>query len=159
MDYSPAQAWEMKVDRLAEVAVTVGLGLARGQELVITAPLDAVAVGEAHYGARVSGGAALVTTLFTDDEATLARIAMHPMKALTARRCGCRMGWPPLTGRARRVWRLRVQIQRCWVDRIQAKFRARTRRFRKQAGPRWSASRGMKLTGRSWPPRRRLGRS
>ena len=41
---SPAVAapWDAKVDRLAEVAVTVGLGLARGQELVISAPLDAL---------------------------------------------------------------------------------------------------------------------
>jgi hypothetical protein len=33
---------ESRLDRLAEVAVKVGLGLAPGQELVMTAPLDAV---------------------------------------------------------------------------------------------------------------------
>ena len=33
---------EARLDRLAEVAVRVGLGLAHGQEVVLTAPLDAV---------------------------------------------------------------------------------------------------------------------
>jgi aminopeptidase len=78
MDYSPAQAWETKVDRLAEVAVTVGLGLARGQELVITAPLDAVALVRRITEHAYRAGAALVTTLFTDDEATLARYRYAP---------------------------------------------------------------------------------
>ena len=33
---------EQRIDRLAEVAVRVGLGLREGQELVMTAPLDAL---------------------------------------------------------------------------------------------------------------------
>ena len=39
------------LDRLAEVAVRVGLGLKPGQELVVTAPLDARRPGPAHHGA------------------------------------------------------------------------------------------------------------
>ena len=34
--------FEQKLDRLAQVAVNVGLGLERGQELVMTATLDAL---------------------------------------------------------------------------------------------------------------------
>ena len=34
--------FEQKLDQLARVAIEVGLGLERGQELVMTAPLEAV---------------------------------------------------------------------------------------------------------------------
>jgi aminopeptidase len=72
---TPAQAatWDAKVDRLAEVAVNVGLGLARGQELVITAPLEALPLVRRITEHAYRAGALLVTTLFTDDEATLSR--------------------------------------------------------------------------------------
>jgi aminopeptidase len=73
MDYSPSQAFETKLDRLADVAVNVGLGLARGQELVMTAPLEAAPLVRRITEHAYRAGANLVTTLFTDDEATLAR--------------------------------------------------------------------------------------
>ena len=77
---SPAVAapWDAKVDRLAEVAVTVGLGLARGQELVISAPLDALPLVRRITEHAYRAGASLVTTLFADDEATLARYCYAP---------------------------------------------------------------------------------
>ena len=91
---SPVQqsAFEAKLDRLAEVAVTVGLGLARGQELVITAPLDALALVRRITEHAYRAGAYLVTTLFTDDEATLARYQTRLQKALIGRPSGCRTG-------------------------------------------------------------------
>ncbi len=64
---------ETMIDRLAEVAVTVGLNLARGQELVMTAPLEALPLARRITAHAYRVGAALVTTLFTDDEATLLR--------------------------------------------------------------------------------------
>ena len=35
-------AFEQKLDRLAEVAVKVGLGLREGQELIMSAPMEAL---------------------------------------------------------------------------------------------------------------------
>lgn len=64
---------EKKLDRLAEVAVRVGLGLAHGQELVMTAPLDTLPLARRITEHAYRAGAALVTTLFTDEEATLMR--------------------------------------------------------------------------------------
>ncbi|MBV9265836.1 MAG: aminopeptidase [Acidobacteriaceae bacterium] len=61
------------LDRLAEVAVRVGLNLARGQELVMTAPLEALALARRITEQAYKAGASLVTTLFVDDEATLLR--------------------------------------------------------------------------------------
>lgn len=61
------------LDRLAEVAVRVGLGLNPGQELVMTAPLEAVPLVRRITEHAYKAGASLVTTLFSDEEASLMR--------------------------------------------------------------------------------------
>ncbi len=64
---------EEKLDRLAEVAVRVGLGLNAGQELVMTASLDALPLARRITEQAYRAGASLVTTLYVDDEAALLR--------------------------------------------------------------------------------------
>jgi aminopeptidase len=64
---------EQNLDKLAEVAVQVGLGLKAGQELVMTASLDSIALARRITEHAYRSGASLVTTLYVDDEATLAR--------------------------------------------------------------------------------------
>jgi aminopeptidase len=71
-------AFAQKLDQLAKVAVHVGLGLAHGQELVMTAPLEAVPLARRIAEHAYRAGAALVTTLYTDDEATLLRYRYAP---------------------------------------------------------------------------------
>lgn len=61
------------LDRLAKVAVRVGLGLKPGQEVVLTAPLDAVALVRRITEHAYRAGASLVTTIFSDEESTLMR--------------------------------------------------------------------------------------
>ena len=70
-----------KLRRLAEVAVHVGLNLAKGQELVMTAPLEAVDLARAITEEAYRAGASLVTTLYADDVATLARFRHAPDEA------------------------------------------------------------------------------
>ncbi len=70
-----------RLDKLAEVAVRVGLGLVPGQELVVTAPLQAVPLVRRIVEHAYRAGASLVTTLYTDEEATLARFAHAPNAA------------------------------------------------------------------------------
>ncbi len=65
--------FEQKLDRLAEIAVHAGLGLASGQELVMTATLDAVPLARRITEHAYKAGASLVTTLFTDEQASLLR--------------------------------------------------------------------------------------
>src|ERR1700757_528010 len=65
--------FEQNLDRLAEVAVRAGLGLAPGQELVMTATLDAIPLARRITEHAYKAGASLVTTLFTDEEAALLR--------------------------------------------------------------------------------------
>src|SRR5579884_2911848 len=69
---------EQKLDRLAEVAIRVGLGLERGQELVMTASLEALPLVRRITEHAYRAGASLVTTLFTDEKATLMRFRFAP---------------------------------------------------------------------------------
>jgi aminopeptidase len=66
------------LDRLAEVAVRVGLGIAPGQELVMTATLDAVPLARLITAHAYKAGASLVTPLFTDEELALLRFHYAP---------------------------------------------------------------------------------
>ena len=67
-----------KLDRLAEVAVRVGLGLQAGQELVITASTHALPLVRLITAQAYKAGAKLVTTLLTDDALVLARYQHAP---------------------------------------------------------------------------------
>lgn len=75
---------DARLDRLGEVAVRVGLGLALGQELLITAPLDAVPLVRRITEHAYRAGASLVTTFLSDDAATLARFEHAPDEAFDA---------------------------------------------------------------------------
>ena len=65
--------FQKNLDRLAEVAVHAGLGLAPGQELVMTATLDAVPLARRIIEHAYKAGASVVTPLFTDEESSLLR--------------------------------------------------------------------------------------
>lgn len=62
-----------KLDRLAEVAVKTGLNLQPGQDLVISAPMEALPLVRRISVHAYKVGAGLVTPFFADDEITLAR--------------------------------------------------------------------------------------
>jgi aminopeptidase len=70
--------FDEKLDRLAEVAVRVGLGLREGQELVLTAPTDALPLVRRITDHAYRAGALLVTTFFSDDACVLSRFAHAP---------------------------------------------------------------------------------
>jgi aminopeptidase len=78
--HSPAhQAVDpVKLDKLAEVAVKVGLRLERGQELVITSPIAALPLVRLITKHAYIAGAALVSTFYSDEETTLARYLYAP---------------------------------------------------------------------------------
>ncbi|PLK70564.1 aminopeptidase [Rhizobium sp. TH135] len=62
-----------KLDKLAEVAIKVGLQLQKGQDLVLTAPLVAVPLVRLITAHAYKAGASTVTTFYSDEETTLAR--------------------------------------------------------------------------------------
>jgi aminopeptidase len=65
--------FEQKLDRLAEVTVRSGLGLGPGQEMVMTATLDAVPLARRITEHAYKAGALLVTAVFGDEESSLLR--------------------------------------------------------------------------------------
>ena len=75
---SPGLSHEERLDRLAELAIRVGLGLAEGQELVMTAPLDALPLARRITEHAYKAGASLVTILYTDEQAALMRFRHAP---------------------------------------------------------------------------------
>ena len=81
MDATPrplASQHDARLDKLAEVAVRVGLGLVPGQEIVLTAPLAAVPLVRRITAHAYRAGAKLVSPLFSDEESALARFQHAP---------------------------------------------------------------------------------
>ena len=62
-----------KLDKLAEVAVHIGLGLKPGQDLYMTSPISALPLARLITEHAYKAGAGLVTTFYSDEETTLAR--------------------------------------------------------------------------------------
>ena len=62
-----------KIDKLAKLAVHTGLGLQPGQDLLLTAPIEALPLVRRVAVHAYTAGAGLVTPLFSDNEVTLAR--------------------------------------------------------------------------------------
>jgi aminopeptidase len=62
-----------KLQKLAEVAIQVGLGLKPGLDLYMTAPTSALPLARLIAAEAYKAGAGLVTTIFSDEEMTLAR--------------------------------------------------------------------------------------
>jgi aminopeptidase len=63
----------VQLDRLAEVAVKVGLDLQPGQDVFLTAPIAALPLVRRIAEHAYKAGAGLVTPMFSDEEMTLAR--------------------------------------------------------------------------------------
>jgi aminopeptidase len=68
-----AMTFDARLDRLAQLAVRVGLNLAPGQELVMTASVEALELSRRITEQAYKAGASLVTTLLSDDRSALAR--------------------------------------------------------------------------------------
>ena len=62
-----------KLDKLAELAIKVGLGLREGQDLFMTSPTSALPLARKIAEHAYKAGAGLVTTIFSDEDMTLAR--------------------------------------------------------------------------------------
>src|SRR5271166_5621989 len=71
-------SFDEKLDRLAEVAIRVGLNLRPGQELLLTAPTEALPLVRRVTEQAYRAGALLVTTFLSDDHCILARYANAP---------------------------------------------------------------------------------
>ena len=75
--------FDVQLDALAEVAVKVGVGLLPGQKLLVGAPLEAAPLVRKMIEHAYRAGSRLVTVLWDDPAATLARYRYAPRDSLT----------------------------------------------------------------------------
>ena len=71
--FTEKDGFAQKLDRLAEVAVRVGLGLAPRQQMVMTATLEQVPLVRRITEHAYKAGASVVTTIYADEECALLR--------------------------------------------------------------------------------------
>jgi aminopeptidase len=71
----------VKLDKLAEVAIKVGLQLQPGQDLILTAPMAALPLVRRIAEHAYKAGAGLVQPIFSDEEITLARYRNAPAES------------------------------------------------------------------------------
>ena len=64
---------EQKIDKLAELAVKTGVSLQKGQDLLLTSPVEALPLVRKVVEHAYKAGANLVTPLFSDPEITVSR--------------------------------------------------------------------------------------
>ena len=73
-----AAEFDRKLDQLAEVAIHVGLGLKAGQELVLTASLEALPLARRIVEQAYRAGATLVTVFYNDEQLAKLRYKYAP---------------------------------------------------------------------------------
>ena len=64
---------EQKLDKLAELAIKTGVALQKGQDLLLTAPIEALPLVRRISVHAYKAGANIVTPLFSDPDITLSR--------------------------------------------------------------------------------------
>ena len=69
---------DILLDHYAELIIRSGLNLQKGQQLLVTAPIDAVPLVRRITTHAYKAGSPLVTTLYSDDPSTLARYQFAP---------------------------------------------------------------------------------
>ena len=75
---------EEKIDKLANLAVKRGVALQKGQNLLITAPIESLPLVRKISEHAYKEGAHIVTPLFTDSEITLSRFKYAPNQSFDA---------------------------------------------------------------------------
>ena len=129
----------VKLDRLAEVAVKVGLQLQAGQDLLVTAPVALPLVRRIAEHAY-KAGAGLVTPIFSDEEITLSRYASRSDESFDRA-----PGWPTTESRKPSPGIPRgspssATTRCCCRARIRPRSRAPTRPIRSPTSRRWKRS-------------------
>ena len=82
---------EKKLDRLAELSVKTGVALQPGQDLLLTAPVEALPLVRRIAVHAYKAGAGVVTPLFSDPEIVLARYKHAPSQSLIRQPLGSTM--------------------------------------------------------------------
>ena len=96
----------VELDKLAELSIKTGVALQKGQDLLITAPLEAAPLVRRLAFHAYKQGCGIVTPLYTDPEVTLLRYQTPIMILLIKLRIGYLKPW------ARHL----IKIQLAWLS-------------------------------------------
>ena len=149
----------VKLDRLAEVAVKVGLQLQPGQDLLLTAPAVALPLVRRIAEHAYKAGVGIVTSFLSDGRSRCRAIATAMTPVSTAPPAGSMRAWQKRSPPTPRGLRSSVTIRCCCRARIPPRWRAPARPIRSPISRRWKKSSISKPTGTSSPIRARPGRS
>ena len=75
-------AFKRNLEKLAELAIRVGLNLEKGQEVIATAPIEAVDFVRLLAEKAYREGASLFTVIYGDQELARKRLALAPEEGL-----------------------------------------------------------------------------
>lgn len=75
-------AFQENLERLADLAIRVGLNLERGQEVIATAPVEAVDFVRLLAAKAYEHGASLFTVLYGDNVLSRKRLSLAPEEGL-----------------------------------------------------------------------------
>ena len=94
----------IELDKLAELSIRTGVALQPGQDLLITAPIEAAPLIRRLAYHAYKAGAGIVTPFYTDPEVILARYQNAPKASFERRQIGCSKAWPSLLTTILPVW-------------------------------------------------------
>lgn len=130
-------AFQKRLERLAELAIRVGLNLEKGQEVIATAPIEAVDFVRLLAEKAYREGAGLFTVIYGDQELTRKRLSLVPEEALEKAPAWLYEAWPRPTGKGRRGLPSREATPRPWRGFLRRGWAGPKRRApRLQARPR-----------------------
>ncbi len=125
----------VKLDKLAELAIKVGLGLKEGQDLFMTSPTSALPLARKITEHAYKAGAGLVTTIFSDEEMTLARYRYGHDLSFDRAPAGSTRALPRRSTRTRRASPFRATIRCCSARKIPTRSAAPTAPIPRPTGP------------------------
>ncbi len=112
-EFAPSSQFTQNLDRLAETAVRIGLGLAPGQELVMTATLDAVPLARRITEHAYKAGASPGHHAFRRRGVVPGSLPVRRRRRPSIRpHPGSTKAWRRRSAKARRAWRLPATTRR-----------------------------------------------
>ncbi len=95
-------AFQKRLEKLAELAIRVGLNLERGQEVIATAPVEAVDFVRLLAEKAYREGASLFTVLYGDNALARKRLSLVPEEGLEKAPAWLYEGMAKASGKGRR---------------------------------------------------------
>ena len=126
------------LDRLAMIAIRVGLNLQPGQDLIITGPVEALPLIRRISAEAYKNEAGVVSTILSDDELQLTRYEHATDESLDRAPDWCSRPWERLTMTILQGWLYQPLTLYFWLSRTLLELPEQENRCRWPLSRRWS---------------------